>query len=384
MYRDVLGFSITPKMQRLMTINGCHASIMRTEKKKENSSMGLPSGVPIPILPVDYLKERPENWIGGEGSYVCPVDSEWGLWFNWSMNNPLETAVLPSVKGMNPLTGQRMGNFNLEYYSEECPIHKEAFSTGKYCVKCGFKWPHQGFLSAPDKLFLDGFRMPDGNVRQFYFTEEMAKSIPEQVIGKEDTVPAFGFCFYHLKERRKNYEGGTSFRDEFPNLKQLSNTSKYLYDSHTYLGGTRYPETFTSSVDYECRERSVSFYTTNSTEDVINEAVHKTGLISPLRNFRKKRYRSANPKKIKTAFSSSSTFKDRSNMEVGLGAGAKIKQNFRRSQYELSDWAEKPTGIIRLYFVFQEEFERYAAVGLHDLEGSKEGYLKGLSIGGGS
>lgn len=47
----------------------------------------------------------------------------------------------------------------------------------------------------------------------------------------------------------------------------------------------------------------------------------------------------------------------------------------------LSDWKEEPSVVIRLYFVFRKEFEKIVNKGLVDLDGNKEGYLKGLPVG---
>jgi hypothetical protein len=68
--------------------------------------------------------------------------------------------------------------------------------------------------------------------------------------------------------------------------------------------------------------------------------------------------------------------------EVGIGAGAKICQAFEKSSKSVEDWEKKPAGVIRLYFVFQEEFEKYAAQGFNDLIGNEIGYLEGLPVGG--
>lgn len=75
MSRNILGFSIAPNMYRIIHKNGFYASIMRTEKKLNNDD-NLPSGIPIPMMPVDYLKSRPNFWIGGYGSYVCSIESD--------------------------------------------------------------------------------------------------------------------------------------------------------------------------------------------------------------------------------------------------------------------------------------------------------------------
>ena len=214
MSRDQLGFSTAPKMSRIMEANGHYAAIMRADKKKEDNA-GLPSGVPIPCLPVDYLKDRPSFWIGGQNSFVCPVNSDWGLWFNWQANRR-DISILTSVKGMNPLTGQRISGLGLEQYKEQCPVHKIPLKHGKFCSECNFKWPDQNYITDPTPFYLDGFRSEDGIVRQFYFTEDMAKSVPELCIGKDDTVPAFGFCFYQLKNNPRTYEIGKRLRDKIP------------------------------------------------------------------------------------------------------------------------------------------------------------------------
>jgi hypothetical protein len=433
MYRDVLGFSISPFMQRVMNIHGFFGSIMRTGKKSEDSSNKLPPGVPIPVLPVDYLKVRPDSWIGGEGAYVVPVDSDWGLWFNFTMNNPFNTAVLPSIKGMNPLTGQRVSGYDLEEYQDKCPVHNKPFSKGNLCTECGFKWPYQNYLAHPGKLWVDGFRTPDGNVRQFYFTEEMAKSIPELVIGKEDTVPAFGFCFYKLKEYDGHFEEGKYVKNEFP----INPRSQYS----SYCGGSIGIGTSCASSMFYSPSLSTDFLA-KPADMASRSARYRKGLAGPRKfstggsmlhisgvsldsvSFKtdladadsstKASYLSAsNTASIESAsngttlnFSSSAdggaSYENtligddekgtdilreyesplRKSAEVGIGAGAKIKQAFAKSSKSLEDWEKKPAGVIRLYFVFQEEFERYAAAGFNNLEGNETGYLEGLPVGG--
>ena len=450
MYRDILGFSIAPFMQRVMNINGFFASIMRTGKKSEGSDTALPPGVPIPVLPVDYLKVRPDNWIGGEGSYVCPVDSDWGLWFNFTMNNPGNTAVLPSVKGMNPITGQRVEGYDLQDHIEECPIHKKPFSKGRLCTECGFKWPAQNYISKPNPFYIDGFRTPEGNVRQFYFTEDMAKSVPEQVIGKEDTVPAFGFCFYKLKNYEHHWEGGEHIKGKFPEGMRCGNGligigsrgigplssfvmpgvyTSAISEDHKYEGvsgysghpgfegpkgtkGIRGMSAGGSTCDsYEGRIRSKK--TTKMSKSMHSEI--SDGKMTKSVCYFSSVTPSASMDSLtigETKTSGGAIFEDsvvsmpadmsvgmdcergyspeihnfmdpvRKSAEVGIGAGAKIKQSFNKSSKTVEDWEKKPAGVLRLYFVFQEEFERYAAAGFNDLKGNKEGYLEGIPVGG--
>jgi hypothetical protein len=393
--RDASGFTITSKMQRVMDINSCYASIMRADKKREDGDDSLPSGIPIPVLPVDYLKDHPKDWVGGEGSYVVPVDSDWGLWFNWTMNNPMNTSVLVSVKGMNPLTGQRMNGYTLEETKDECPIHKTLFKKGKLCTECGFKWPTQNFISAPNSLFLDGFRQADGTVRQFFFTEDMASSIPELVIGKEDTVPAFGFCFYKRKNYEVKYEDGKRNKNEFPEITQdplnrvftiesMGGTSargfsKSLFETKCYFSDTSavHMASVTPGKINRTSDTSAVYLTSaapmkmNITAYADSDAEHSFSLSNALMDG-----------VLESSETKIGEVKFNRSAEVGIGGGARIKQDFKKSLVSLEDWKEKPEGILRLYFVFQEQFESMVESGFNDLKGSKDGYLSNLPVGG--
>lgn len=405
MYRDILGFSIAPFMQRVMVVNGFYASIMRTAKKSENSGTWLPPGVPIPVLPVDYLKVKPESWCLGANSYVCPVNSDWGLWFNFSMNNPENTAILPSIKGMNPLTGMRTEGYGLQEYRDECPIHKKHFSKGNLCEECGFKWPYQNYLSQGN-AYIDGFRMPDGNVRQFYFTEDMAKSVPELVIGAEDTVPAFGFCFYKLKDFKRKWEDGERIKNKFPF--NTTSQSSFIGGLSGMRGGTDHyftgcagsksirgytmdsyhPEMYDklgSSVvreSLDIAERSDFIMGITRSKTLSAEASTSESSLAESRCY----FSSSASSDMITAYAdtdrSYSEVLVRNSAEVGIGAGAKIKQGFAASKHAVEDWESKPAGVLRIYFVFQEEFEKYASAGFNNLEGNDSGYLEGIPVGG--
>ena len=97
-----------------MDYKGFKAQIMRTQRLIGKGVHGLPPGSAIDIYPVDEFEHPLSHWITGAGNYVVPVDSDWGLWFNFTQNDEMNTAVLPSVKGMNPITGRRTNGFMLE------------------------------------------------------------------------------------------------------------------------------------------------------------------------------------------------------------------------------------------------------------------------------
>lgn len=418
--RNILGFSVTPNMMRLMECNGFYAAIMRADKKKKDED-GLPLGIPIPCLPVDYLKERPDFWIGGYGSYVCPVDSDWALWFNWTMNNWNNTAILPSVKGMNPISGQRISGLSLEQYREKCPVHNEKFKHKKLCEKCGFEWPDQNFISNPTPFYLDGFRTSDGKVRQFYFTEEMSKSIPELVIGKEDTVPAFGFCFYNLKDiKTSDFEDGNRFQDKKSEeyFKNYATTRTHVI--RDYSKGVKFRKscdcggTFTSHTDTKWMTLTNSSPISDGGLDVKISAFNSTGKIgmgddsphdslyisdasvkavpaaacfhlnSSMSDYKcsKKLTKGSSSTKLTKTMGGSSPIRVRRSVEVGIGAGEEIAQEISRDKRSVDIWQERPAAIFRIYFVFQEQFEKYAKAGLKEIKSERDGFLAGCPVGG--
>jgi hypothetical protein len=68
--------------------------------------------------------------------------------------------------------------------------------------------------------------------------------------------------------------------------------------------------------------------------------------------------------------------------EVSVGAGAEIYQDLNKDPLKVSEWEEEASATIRLYFVFANEFKSIIANGgVKDMDGVKEGFLKGLPVG---
>jgi hypothetical protein len=363
------------------------------------------------------------------GSYVCPVDSDWALWFNWSMNIS-DIAVLTSVKGMNPITGQRIDGLGLEQYVHKCPIHKVEFKHGRYCPECDFKWPDQNYVSAPNSLYWDGFRSADGKVQQFYFTEDMSKSIPELVIGKDDTVPAFGFCFYTMKQTNESRflkRVGNKLKNKFP-TEAIVTSRFYGTGASGYSGGAgvsgysgisgykgcagtpgiirsksagscgggsfgligaSFPGVYCStlgSTDAAKSGSDIKLAATNSSDslDSASAAYFSSSIdeSEPVRGigFGDRISLTSSSPVIMDSFSVDCERK--STAEIGIGAGQTISQGLQKDMRSVDQWKDKPAGIIRIYFVFREQFEKYAKSGFNDLTGCKSGYLEGLPVGG--
>jgi hypothetical protein len=388
-------------MPSLMEYKGFKAKIKKAPKLNNDRVHGLPPGEDIQIYPVDTFKKPLPHWITGAGNFVVPVKSDWGLWFDWTMNDSYNTAVLPTVKGMNPITGKKTEGFGLEKYEAKCPVHGETFKDGLYCEKCNFKWPYQNYVTAPNTLWWDGFRTADGKVRQFFFTEDLAKSIPELVIGKEETIPAFGFAFYSPKTprvvRQPTGARGLSFmQDSF--LHEVK-TSGFAHTNNPMwqvtnttgisLGNTSYvkccdegdSDMGTKISKHKGMADALLNHTT-SREDMLNQLI--SGSMREISDFSlMATCCSSQPpvKKEESAFNLANMIQKKI-MEVGVGAGAEINQQLQRDPLTVSEWQDEPAAVMRLYFIFEDQFKEVSAQGMNDLNGHKDGFMAGLPVGG--
>ncbi len=179
----------------------------------------LPYAAPTSIYAVDEYPACPDNWEHGSdiaGSFFAGLHEDWALWldFNECFNHTHDVAVVLSVQGINPITGQTMVGDNplrMEQYHKNCPIHDVAFKQDYFCEECGFKWPGQNYMSTTGTPFgmfwLDGFRTPDGNVRQYIISAEKMRSVAAQVMEKRGEDPdnrvfAIGMAFYLSKAKK--------------------------------------------------------------------------------------------------------------------------------------------------------------------------------------
>jgi len=382
--------------------NGFKAKIKRAPKLTDDGRIhGLPSGMNIDVLPVDSFLHPLPNWIGGPGNYVVPVQPNWGLWFDWTDNDRDNTAIMPSVKGMNPITGQKTQGYGLEHYKEKCPVHGTPFKEGLFCTECNYKWPVQNYVSSPNVLWWDGFRAGSGEVRQFFFTEDLLRSIPEAVLGAKETVPAFGFCFYRPKEPRAkppiiSARGMTNICDDMSGwtLTTSSCDGFKIGDLLQNLAhkpcGEPAPIMMAATAAFASSEPDPVEACTSAkiSKSGIGGASAKT-LTSSVMSFKadsgacQPRGMSATMDCFMPELERDVKFRDlgRKSVEVGVGAGAKISQTLSRDAYALDSWEAEPAAVMRLYFVFEEQFAELRQKGIRDLVGSGEGFLSGLPVG---
>ena len=327
-------------MTTLMELNGYKARIMEAERLVGDETHGLPPGRPLQVYHVDEFERTPAHWMRGKSAFVVPVKSDKGLWFDWTMNDKLNTAILPTVKGSNPITGELTNELSLIHYTNKCPKHDVEFGPDNYCPECGYKWPVQNYVSSPNILWLDGFRSPDGNMRQFFFTEDMSRDIPSHLIGKENTVPAFGFAFFAPKEKRTG-----------PAMSKLRSVG---------TGPTLYSKFSHSVLD------TMSFTYCDNGPSAMGSSLSSGEAL----------YSSDNIKVL-----SPEEFVEKRGIEVAIGAGAKIRQSLKKDKYELDSWKDEPDATMVIYFIFENEFEHWKSFGMKNLDGNAEGMLSGLPVG---
>jgi len=398
-------------MATKMEHKGYSARIMEAPRLTGDQIHGLPPGTPLEVYPADAFKKLPESWMKGAGVFIVPVKPNKGLWFDWRYNSEVNTAIIPTVKGCNPITGLQTSGFHLEKYEKKCPKHGCDFLAERFCPECNYKWPDRNYVSMSPSWW-DGFRSEDGNVRQFFFSEDELRDIASHLIGKENTVPAFGFAFYSPKERRPEPQIRQIITEGFYhpeiNPETLSFSKgcsggelKGLLASYPppglYAGQVYYSNSSTepiSAQNYSCNEVKISGGNISSgmvcdSAPIPCAATIPSGSLISDGEPEIKRSRSLksktileSPCRMKRDFSTESVAKKSTPIkEVSIGAGAKIRQDLNQDPYPLDSWNDTPDSVMTLYFVFQEKFEELKAGGMRDLSGVKEGMLQGLPVG---
>jgi len=368
---------------------GFKARLMRAERLTGEHVHGLPPGKPLPVLPLAMLPGAPADWVREAGSYVCPVDSNWGLWFDWRENDQLNTAVMASVKGMNPVTGQKLDHLGFEQYADKCPVHDEPFAHGRICQKCGYAWPPQNYVAHPNTLWWDGFRQPNGSVRQFFFTDEEKRDVASAVIGKANTVPAFGFAFRRLKTPRtppsrlayRTVYGdgvmGPYVGDGQPSTVGVGANhfeSTCISDSQSYTVPVKKGGSSMVATSAEMRSRGRSFPLGLDTIGNRKKGmvVNHSAVARSMEGVRCSEDHAVPEVELTLG---------QKKKEVAVGAGARIRQDLIADPLGVDAWRDEPDAVIRLYFCFEFQFIEMLKAGIVDLKNDSEGYLKGLPVG---
>lgn len=380
-----------------MEYKGYVADIMEAERLAGSGVYGLPPGTALEALPADVFLKYPENWMKGPGVFVVPVRPGKGLWFNWCGNSHTNTAIVPTVKGCNPITGMETSGFHMERYDAKCPKHGCALLHDRFCPECDYKWPFGNYVAGPNTLWWDGFRIGDA-VRQFFFTEDELRDIATAMIGVDRVVPAFGFAFFSPKVRR-----------EAPAFIPFTTSSTYIYnDTNIYPPSALLPEPhpmfpYQGSTSYPIWyfDKSITISSTGSIGSGVTNPKEFTPTSGRIGSSVQAKscghlYASNNVGPsgeclcmadmaavdgVHEIRSMSVQSVQEPTKKVSVGAGARINQILQADPHPLDSWNDAPDSVMTIYFVFQEQFQELKAGGLRDFSGVKEGMLSGLPVG---
>ncbi len=394
-----------------MKYKGFYAAVMEADKLVGENTYELPPGKCLSVYHADEFLGWPGNWMTGPGVFVVPVRPDKGLWFDWRRNDNINTAILPTVKGCNPITGLQTSGFHLERYEEKCPKHKCNFMAEKFCPECNYRWPPQNYISYPNVLWWDTWMTSKGLGRQFFFSEDELRDVATHKIGKENVVHAFGFTFFTPKEKRArpveelsrgiNQGMFTLTSSGHPSMQLMADSNITAHNSKSVnlfhhslqeesLGGKKLGANYCGDSAAPCLD-GMSVSNTNAGGPIFPvpcaggsiESEEKTsggGIIIPDFAGEKKK-RSFSSKGGLKGQQVNSTSRPKLVKEVSIGAGARIRQALNPDSYPLDSWNEAPAAVMTIYFVFQEKFEQLKARGMRDVTGTKEGMLKNIPVG---
>ena len=116
-------------------------------------------------------------------------------------------AVVPSIRGVNPLTGMKADGA-LQRYGRGtlCPCDSTHGRLGKkgFCSTCNHYWPMSNYVSARYSATLPGWRVGDSEYRKFVATEDGTLDVASH-IDAGSVVDAVGFAVYKMVEARYTY-----------------------------------------------------------------------------------------------------------------------------------------------------------------------------------
>lgn len=352
----------------------CYFNLPKQLKAKHNShgeekAHSLPPYAIQPSLIVDEYPACPSNWMHGSSissSYFVEVHPDRGMWldFNENFDNEHDVAVVLSIQGINPITGQKMVGDNplrLEQYKNKCPIHNVDFQQDRYCPSCGFKWPAQNYIATTGtpngRLWIDGFRAEDGKIRQYVFTEEEMKGVASQLIGDE-RVFAIGVAFYKSKKKKEvtNYSpsifaqslGSFSSFSPMHTPQQWGTTSKGL--NYRSLYGTSVSCSVSPDADGSDMLCCDSLECFDAKDILPDNSILRSQEVKEVVPVKK----------------------------LEIGAGALIEQDIYDDPKEIDYWEEKPSGMIYINYCDSETMQKIIASGKR--VDKKNGFMSGINV----
>lgn len=334
----------------------------------EEVTQGLPPGTTIHAYNVDDYIGCPDNWRRGgpgEGAAFIPVREGTGLWIDFNVNraHTHEVAIVISIQGVNPITGQPTDGIFLEKYSENCPVHKTQFGADRFCEGCGYKWPPQNYLAStgtPSGLFwLDGFRAEDGVIRQFVMTAEKMQGVAANIIG-DDRVYAIGIAFFLSKNPKPVINHGTLTRS-------MKGVSPFASVGAAAAGGSQMGWADDTSMLSMSVPKKTMLSVNNVSDQVLGGSLESATYDSNMV------LESMGPVEIcETSLTNSEV------TVLEVGSGAKIEQQIYTDPNPLEYWEEKPAVTFYVNYAAPSVVQNILKAGMKDRTKGGEGFLAGI------
>jgi hypothetical protein len=341
----------------------------------------LPPYRPRKSYLVDEYPACPEHWMRSTGrtkSYFVPVVEDAALWLDFnSVSNALHhVSVVPSIQGVNAITGMAVESASLEQYRDNCPRHNKPFGADRLCKDCGYKWPRQNYLASSaqpeSSMWLDGFRAEDGVIRQYIFTKQKQRGVAKAIIG-DRRVFALGISFFFSKEHKPK-PVYSPLRSSGGNM-SVDGLSKGWGSPAVYWsskiddgvsgggGGSTMGDSpmCSSNLDMASFQSSLK---RSATKCASSSAMRRIGSLVEHVNPANHVY--VNHVQID---------------QMEIAAGVKIDQRIYDDPNDLAFWADSPEALVVINYATESECESIIKAGRIDLSGSREGFLTGLPIG---
>jgi len=331
----------------VMEVDGLVASVNTPAALKGEDLNALPPHSPVAAHVVDEYPACPKTWMHGSSkasSYFIGVEPGKGMWFDFTRNqhHKHDIAVVVSVQGINPVTGQKTAALNLEQYRDKCPVHNVEFQQDRFCPECGYKWPAQNYISSTtgQPMWIDGFRNEKGEVRQYIITEEECSGVASQLIG-EERVFAIGFAFYRSKKPKPVVERSV-IRAQSCAMKGPGGSSVCGFGFNAAPAGPPSADHLYSCCSIESLD---AFEDDGDARGLDMEEVSE----------------------------------EAENAKLEIGAGARIEQDHGIDPNYVDFWEDEPVGLIYVNYVPVKVAQKILAAGKR--EEKKDGYLAGLKVG---
>ena len=375
--------------QYIMKSNGIYASLNMPEAYKsqlgedetETSIGRLPPYNRRQAFLVDEYPSCPSNWMRSTNvlsSYFVPVQNGHAMWldFNHNDTNTHHVAVVISIQGINPLTGLPVETPRLEQYVNNCPKCDTELKHDRLCPKCDMKYPKQNYLctnATPNGFFwIDGFRMANGIISQYIFSEETMRGVASNLIGK-NKVYAIGLTFFLSKEAKPlvNQVRGGHFNylvtsawnnNAFLDIKYKSAIDNPNVGFGTSAGG--YTTNTLTTDNTRCE-----YYSCDSI-NIVDNVIDMDG------------YRQLKSLEANTISKSQCKTQEVSiSKKMEIGAGAQINQQIYDDPEKLDYWREDIEAMICINYCSEQDADNIVKNGKVSIDGNSKGFLKNIQTG---